>query len=656
MAGDATDAGGFAEAVCFLEYFSDLADPRQRGKVVYPLDEVLLLSLLAVLAGAETFADIARFGDRKLAFLRRFRPFRDGTPAHDHLGDIFASLDAAQFQRCFVAWVGALLGSTAAVIAIDGKTSRRSAGKSAGQAALHTVSAFAARQKLVLGQVKVSEKSNEIIAIPQLLAMLAIEGAIVTIDAMGCQRDIAQAIIDQKADYVLALKGNQGTLREDVEVFVTEQTAKGFADTASSRAETIDGDHGRIETRTTTVIHEVRWLQERHGWPALRGIVIVESARELPATSAGLSHMSKEFEEEVLAPSCEVHLALDGPCIWMGAQDVERHASDDAEVGGGVVLATSRIVFVKHDVELAMQVVLDAPMRSDDVAEAFGGEFVRQRDIVGAARDGAAGVGAFALDAAEGDEAGQGGGVVGASNDAGGAPLLAAMRVVAALVAGEPAAGVGGGKGGHRAVEQRRVVGLELDGEASAALDQRGGHGGVAVQRVGGDGAALQIEAFQYVEGGGDLVGGIAAGRRGTGGEGEPGFGVPDADQQRRQVDATTLIATPQTLAVDRHDPLALAEAEPLAQCRGEAAQRVVQIGRVEQAEQPAEAVMARRTVRQVEELAKFLEIGGSEVGNPHRGLAAAQRRQQGSKQHRRQVVLRRVVARVAHLPENRNE
>ena len=187
-----------------------MPDPRQRGKVTYPLDEVLLLCLLAVLAGAETFVDIARFGDKKLDLLRRFRPFRDGTPSHDHLGDIFATLDAEQFQRCFVAWVAAVTGMPAGVIAIDGKTSRRSTQKSGAKAPIHMVSAFAARQRLVLGQVKVAEKSNEIVAIPKLLDMLAIEGAIVTIDAMGCQRDIAQKIIDKKADYVLALKGNQG--------------------------------------------------------------------------------------------------------------------------------------------------------------------------------------------------------------------------------------------------------------------------------------------------------------------------------------------------------------------------------------------------------------------------------------------------------------
>jgi predicted transposase YbfD/YdcC len=270
--------GACEESVVFLRYFEDLPDARQIGKVRYPLAEILLLCLLAVLAGAETFVDIALFGDKKLGLLRRFRPFAEGTPSHDHLGDILATLDAEAFQRCFVAWVASLTGVAAEVIAIDGKTVRRSKGA---KAAIHMVSAFAARQRLVLGQVKVAEKANEIVAIPKLLEMLAIEGAIVTIDAMGCQRVIAQKIVDKKADYVLALKGNQGLLCEDVELFAAEQKAKGFENTTISRDQTTDGDHGRIETRTTTVIHDIAWLQERHDWPSLKGVVMIESIREI---------------------------------------------------------------------------------------------------------------------------------------------------------------------------------------------------------------------------------------------------------------------------------------------------------------------------------------------------------------------------------------
>jgi predicted transposase YbfD/YdcC len=320
MAGDAADFGAIGEAIVFLDYFKGLPDPRQRGKVVYPLDEVLLFCLLAVLGGAETFVDIARFGEKKIGLLRRFRPFRDGTPSHDHLGDIFATLDATQFQRCFVAWVTALTGAPTDVIAIDGKTLRRSYQKKGAKAPIHMVSAFAARQRLVLGQVKVAEKSNEIIAIPALLAMMAIEGSIVTIDAMGCQREIAQQILDQKADYVLALKGNQGTLREDVELFAAEQKANGFKDTKISRHETVDGDHGRIETRIYTAIHDVAWLQDRHDWPGLRGVVMVESTRELDDKTERETRFyitSLAWLAIQLGPVIRSHWAVENSLHWL---------------------------------------------------------------------------------------------------------------------------------------------------------------------------------------------------------------------------------------------------------------------------------------------------------------------------------------------------
>ncbi len=277
--GDAA-AGAVRETTVFLSYFEALPDYRQKGKVAYPLDEVLLLMLAATLAGAETVADIARFGRAKLSFLQRFRRFANGTPSHDQLGIILARLDPVAFQRCFVAWAAALTKTSAEVIAIDGKTVRRSYQKKGGEEPIHVVSAFAARQRMVLGQVKVGEKSNEIVAIPALLELLAIEGAVVTVDAMGCQREIAQTIIDKKADYILALKGNQGTLRDDVELFAREQKAVAFKDTSVSRDTTVDGDHGRIETRTVTVFHDIGWLQDNHQWPGLKSVVMIESERE----------------------------------------------------------------------------------------------------------------------------------------------------------------------------------------------------------------------------------------------------------------------------------------------------------------------------------------------------------------------------------------
>jgi predicted transposase YbfD/YdcC len=311
------DAGVFEEAGVFLGYFEGLPDGRQAGKVRYPLSEVLLLCLLAVLSGAETFTDIANFGNRKVAFLRRFRPFASGTPSHDHLGDILATLDAEAFQRCFVAWVASLTGVATDVIAIDGKTVRRSKGA---KAAIHMVSAFAARQRLVLGQIKVGEKANEIVAIPRLLEMLEIEGAIITIDAMGCQRTIAQQIIDQKADYVLALKGNQTSLHDDVRLFAAEQKASHFADTTISRHESVDGDHGWIETRIATVIHDIAWLQERHKWPGLKSLVIIESIRETGSRTERETRFyisSLNLPADRLGPIVRSHWGIENSLHWV---------------------------------------------------------------------------------------------------------------------------------------------------------------------------------------------------------------------------------------------------------------------------------------------------------------------------------------------------
>jgi predicted transposase YbfD/YdcC len=315
-----TDFAALAATTVFLSFFNDMPDHRQAGKVIYPLDEILLLCLLAVLAGAETFTDIARFGEKKLLFLRRFRPFANGTPAHDHLGDIFATLDAEAFRRCFVAWVAAPIKTPAEVIAIDGKTSRRSGSRKNFKEPIHMVSVFAARQRLVMGQVAVAEKSNEIVAIPALLDMMAIEGAVVTIDAMGCQRAIATKIKDKKADYIIALKGNQGTLHEDVKLFAAEQKARDFKDTTVTRHETVDGEHGRIETRRYTAIHDVGWLQERHGWPGHSGIMMVESTRELAARTEQETRYyitSLNAPAETIGPMIRDHWAIENSLHWV---------------------------------------------------------------------------------------------------------------------------------------------------------------------------------------------------------------------------------------------------------------------------------------------------------------------------------------------------
>ena len=242
---------------------------------------MLLQCLLAVIAGAESWVETAAYGKRKLEFLRRFAAFAEGTPSHDQFGNLFAALDAEAFQGCFIAWVASVTKHGAEIVAIDGKTLRRSYQEGGAKAPIHMISAFSSRQRMVLGQRKVADKSNEITAIPELLDLLTVKGAVVTIDAMGCQREIAAKIIEKGADYVLALKGNQGSLRDDVELFFTEQKERRFADAAMSRHQTLEKSHGRIETRTYSAVSAAGWLAKRHSFSELKSIVMVESIREI---------------------------------------------------------------------------------------------------------------------------------------------------------------------------------------------------------------------------------------------------------------------------------------------------------------------------------------------------------------------------------------
>ena len=185
------------------------------------------------------------------------------------------------------------------------------------------VSAFAARQRLALAQVKVADKTNEIVAIPKLLDLLAIEGAVVTIDAMGCQRAIARKVLDRRADYVLALKGNQGALRDDVELFVAEQKANGSSDATVSRSTTVDGDHGRIETREVTVFHDTAWLGARHDWPGLNAVVMVESRRELRGGVGRTERETRFYITSLTLPADRIgamvrdHWAVENSLHWV---------------------------------------------------------------------------------------------------------------------------------------------------------------------------------------------------------------------------------------------------------------------------------------------------------------------------------------------------
>ena len=242
--------------------------------------EILLIGLCTVLCGGETCTDMVRFGRAKHTFLEEVLTLRYGIPSHDPFSRVFRLLDPAQFQACFLTFMRRFAESCQGVVALDGKTLRRSFDRASSASPLHLVSAWAVEQRLVLGQMAVEDKSNEITAVPQLLKMLCLKGVVVTADALNCQREITAQVIEQGGDYVLALKANQGTLFADVQLFVDDPK------TPLARAESVDGDHGRIEVRQAALSPDIAWLQAHHAWPGLTAVGKVTAARETSAKTS----------------------------------------------------------------------------------------------------------------------------------------------------------------------------------------------------------------------------------------------------------------------------------------------------------------------------------------------------------------------------------
>ena len=237
-----------------------------------------MIALCTVLCGGESCVDMADFAEEKEPFLREFLSLDNGLPSHDTFSRVFRALEPEQFRRCFQDFMGRFAATCQGVIAIDGKVLRRSFDTASAKSSLHMVSAWGCEQRLVLGQIATDAKSNEITAVPKLLEMLSLKGCIVSVDALNCQREIARQIVDQGGDYALALKGNQGTLHDDVRMFLDDP-----ATTAITTDTTVDGDHGRIETRTSTISTAVDWLQEDHRWPGLKAIGKIVRTREIGA-------------------------------------------------------------------------------------------------------------------------------------------------------------------------------------------------------------------------------------------------------------------------------------------------------------------------------------------------------------------------------------
>jgi predicted transposase YbfD/YdcC len=257
-----------------MGHFAELEDPRA-GNARFGLLEMMVIALCAVLCGGESCVDMAVFARSKEDFLREFLALPKDMPSHDTFSRLFRRLDPEMFGRCFSAFMASFAAAATGVIAIDGKRLRGSFDAASERSALHMVSAWGCDAHMVLGQVATDEKSNEITAIPLLLKMLSLDGCTVTIDAMGTQREIARQIVEQDGDYVLALKGNQGTLHADVRLLMEDPGRP-----ATPFHRTVDADHGRIETRTATVETDIGYLVETHAWPGLAAVGRIVRERE----------------------------------------------------------------------------------------------------------------------------------------------------------------------------------------------------------------------------------------------------------------------------------------------------------------------------------------------------------------------------------------
>lgn len=306
-----------------LAYFGDLADPRIERCKRHQLIDIIAVGICAVICGADSFVEMEEFGIAKREWFETFLELENGIPSHDTFRRVFGKLKPVEFQRCFLAWIESAQQQTKGeVVALDGKALRGTFERTTDKSAIRMVSAWATTNSLVLGQVKTQEKSNEMTAIPALLRLLEIEGCIVTIDAMGCQREIVEQIIEQKADYCISLKGNQGILHQEVREYFAWARALEFKEIEYSYAESVEKDHGRIETRRCWSVEDVEWLNNKEAWSSLRSICAVEAERiELTTQKQSLeiryflSSLAGDAQE--LMQTVRKHWAIENSLHWV---------------------------------------------------------------------------------------------------------------------------------------------------------------------------------------------------------------------------------------------------------------------------------------------------------------------------------------------------
>jgi predicted transposase YbfD/YdcC len=308
-----------------LRFFNDLPDPRAHN-VIHKLHDMLVIAICAVICGVNGWAEVEVFAEAKATWFKTFLDLPGGIPSHDTFGRVFSRLNPEAFERCFVAWTTSLSQAAGGVklIAIDGKMIRRSfehAWDKSGMA--HLVSAFALANHIVFSQIAVDDKSNEIDAIPRLLALLDLSGATVTIDAIGCQKEIARQIVEAEGNYVLAVKENQKTLHEKVKMLLDDAILENFEGMRHDIFSSVDGDHGRIETRKVWVTDELEWLGEiAHDWPGLAVLAAVECQREDSSTGKTSTQRRyfisscKTLDAKAMAAAVRGHWAIENKLHW----------------------------------------------------------------------------------------------------------------------------------------------------------------------------------------------------------------------------------------------------------------------------------------------------------------------------------------------------
>ncbi len=306
-----------------VEHFSSVTDPRIQKKIKHKLIDIITITICASICGANDWVSVAHYGQSKMDWFKSFLELKNGIPSHDTFGNIFSVLQIDEIESCFLSWIQTISEMTGGqVVAIDGKTLRGSYDTANSKAAMHLVSAWASESGVTLGQVKTEEKSNEITAIPELLDLLEIPGCIVTIDAMGTQKDIAEKIIDKNADYVLALKGNHMNLYEDVKEYFDEYLKNNSLNLPIETMVTVDGDHGRIETRNYYLTSDINWLQGKENWKGLKSIGMAISETDKGGTISThtryyINSISIEQGVKTFANAVRKHWGIENKVHWV---------------------------------------------------------------------------------------------------------------------------------------------------------------------------------------------------------------------------------------------------------------------------------------------------------------------------------------------------